>query len=116
MDVEWTETSAFGNEQGVNLLRINLANRTGSYPRNAPGSQQAPAPRMLATLPEMEIGIAPCRQSTISPDRGVDVSGEPCYFKRNFCAFSQPDTLGGQIDGQRVCRLGGWGKTSCSIV
>ena len=48
----------------------------------------------------------------MSLDRGMDVCGadRPMPVETKFLRLYQPATLGEQIDGWRVCWLGGWGK------
>ena len=54
----------------------------------------------------------PHLQLTVSLDRGMDVCGaeQTMAVETKFLRLYQPATLGEQIDGWKVCWLGGWGK------
>jgi hypothetical protein len=61
-------------------------------------------------LEETEVGKG-ASQLTVPLDRGMDVCGEQTMrAETKFLRLGQPAALGEQIDGWRVCWLGGWGK------
>ena len=64
---------------------------------------------MVALL--QQVGMAAFAVDSLAGQRdGCVWSGQTMAVETKFLRLYQPATLGEQIDGWRVCWLGGWGK------